>query len=248
MRKTNKILKIIAYYLSEFDMDAVDALGFKTRTEAFNVISNALGNDNNYLKFRRDEFDALPDSASPRKGWKNRPPAKDVVEIAAHLKQFSFDELTEIVKSLINNIIDIEEPFPPYTPDISIDTIDEEKLEHIINFSDSSAKLISITRNGTRRIYNQSIITQLKKLYRGACQICGNNPVSDFRVNICEAHHIDYFSESQNNNANNIIILCPNHHRLIHRIDLKFDAESLVFHSENNDVLTVKLDYHLKQT
>lgn len=69
MNATNKALS----NLSEYDMQAVEELGFRTRNETIKTVSEKIGNGNNYLKLRRDEFDALPDSASPRKGWRNRP-------------------------------------------------------------------------------------------------------------------------------------------------------------------------------
>ena len=210
MNKTNKKLSVIAFYLSEYDMKAVTELGFRTRTEAIKYISEKIGNGNNYLKLRRDEFDALPDSSSTRKGWRNRPPIKEVQDMAAYLHQFSFDE-------------------------------------HILNFSDPSAKIVYSTYNGNKRVYNRSIIVQLKKLYRGCCQICGNNPVAEFEEDISEAHHIEYFSITQNNDSDNIIILCPNHHKLIHKLKPVFDPDKLTFSVGNEDVLFVKLDYHLKR-
>ena len=125
--------------------------------------------------------------------------------------------------------------------------MDESELEHIVNFSDPTARIIVKTRTGHQRIYNQSITTQLKNLYRGKCQICGLNPVSEFETNICEAHHIYFFSESQNNDASNIIILCPNHHRLIHKLKPVFNSEALTFSVNNREILTVNLDYHLRR-
>lgn len=35
MTETSKVLSIIAYYLSEYDMRAVNALGYSTRKDAF---------------------------------------------------------------------------------------------------------------------------------------------------------------------------------------------------------------------
>ena len=90
MNDTSRILTIIAYYLSEYDLKAVHKLGYKSRTEAFNSISSLAGRDNNYLKLRRDEFDALPTSSSSRKGFRNRPPAKVVQEYAEYLSKFSY--------------------------------------------------------------------------------------------------------------------------------------------------------------
>lgn len=81
MNETNKALSIIAYFLSEYDMKAITALGFDNRTHAFTSISKIFGKDNNYLKFRRDEFDALPTSSSNRKGWNKREAVNDVMEL-----------------------------------------------------------------------------------------------------------------------------------------------------------------------
>ncbi|MBR4472113.1 MAG: HNH endonuclease [Oscillospiraceae bacterium] len=248
MNATNKVLSIIAFYLSEFDMDAVNALGFKNRTEAISTISAKVGSGNNYLKLRCDEFDALPDSSSSRRGWRNRPPIKEVVEMASYLRQFSFAELTGIVQSLIENA----EGSSPLEPEdhntVSLAQMDEEEIERIANLSDETARLVYMSRAGNQRVYNRSIVTQLKKLYRGRCQICGVNPVAEFDADICEAHHIKYFSDSQNNDASNIIILCPNHHRLIHKKTLVFDSERMAFSADGKDRLFVKIDYHLKRT
>ncbi len=155
MDATNKVLSIIAFYLSEYDLDAVNALGFKNRTDAINSISSRIGKGNHYLKLRRDEFDALPDSASTRNGFRNRPPVKDVVDMAAYLRQFSFAELTEIVRSLI------EKPkeksvasAPDNNPTVNIDQMDEEEIERIANFSDASAKLVYKSRAGNELAYN----------------------------------------------------------------------------------------------
>lgn len=247
MNATNRTLSVIAFYLSEYDMDAVKELGFKTRTEAIETISSNIGKGNHYLKLRRDEFDALPDSSSPRKGWRNRPPVKDVAEMAAYLRQFSFNELTNIVKSFIENDARTAEIVTNDYTNLLIDSMDENELEHIINFSDPAARLVLKTRTEAQRIYNQSIVTQLKNLYRGSCQICGCNPVSSFGVNICEAHHISFFSETQNNDASNIIILCPNHHRLIHKLKPEFNPGTLMFSVNGKDILAVKIDYHLRR-
>ena len=139
MEATSKVLSIIAYYLSEYDMDAVKALGYQTRSEAMKAISVAAGRDNNYLKLRRDEFDALPESSSSRKGWRNRAPLKEVEELGTYLHTFSFDELTEIVKSLIAGFDDNATTLPQITHSIKADDLSEEELEQIINFSDPNA-------------------------------------------------------------------------------------------------------------
>lgn len=245
MNATNKTLSIIAYYLSEYDMMAVKALGFKTRNEAIQTISSNVGNGNNYLKLRRDEFDALPDSSSYRKGWRNRSPIKDVLDTAAYLHQFSFDELTAIVQSLINSHVNTEDINTKLSSDILVESMDEGELERIINYTDSTARIIVKTQRGNHRIYNQALINQLKRLYRGNCQLCGFNPVSDFHVNICEAHHICYFSKSQNNNASNLIIVCPNHHKLIHKLNPVYNVDTHCFQFESGEIMNISFDLHL---
>ena len=248
MEATNKVLSIIAFYLSEYDMDAVNALGFKNKTDAISTISSEIGKGNSYLSRRRDEFDALPDSASTRVGYNKRPPAKGVVEMAAYLHQFSFDELTEIVKTLIEKPEELVSLAPGDNSVVNAERLDEEEIERIANLSDTSAKLVYRAQTGSQRVYNRSIILQLKKLYRGCCQICGSNPFPVYGADICEAHHIEYFAESQNNDASNIIILCPNHHRLIHKLKPSFDKDRLAYSLNGKEFLPVKMDYHLKRT
>lgn len=54
-----KLMDIIAYYLSEYDMDAVLKLGYASRSEAFQKIGQFFGKNNNYLKRLRDEYDVV---------------------------------------------------------------------------------------------------------------------------------------------------------------------------------------------
>lgn len=85
----------------------------------------------------------------------------------------------------------------------------------------------------------------IKRLYGGCCQLCGENAFREFNADISEAHHIAYFSDSQNNDSSNIIILCPNHHRLIHKLNPKFDYNRGCFVFSENSELRIELDFHL---
>ncbi len=240
MNETTKSLSIIAYFLSEYDMKAVTMLGYENRSQALTGISKIFGKDNNYLKLRRDEFDALPTSSSNRKGWNKRIPVKAVETMGAYLSKFSFDELYKIVNALINNeksALDIND-----NDFLEISSLSEIEIENIINFEDETAATILQAQNTTRRIYNSDIIEQLKILYKHECQICGCKPLNS---DICEAHHIDYFSKSHNNNSSNIIILCPNHHRLIHKYNPIFNSELLQFEFEDGKVEIIKNNCHL---
>lgn len=103
MKDSSKALSIIAFFLSEYDMTAVKSLGYGNRSEAIREISAIYLRNSNYLKLRRDEFDALPFSSSSRNGWRNREPAKDVLELGEWLHKLSFHELHSLVMSLIYN-------------------------------------------------------------------------------------------------------------------------------------------------
>jgi predicted HNH restriction endonuclease len=64
-------------------------------------------------------------------------------------------------------------------------------------------------------------------------------------VDISEAHHIIQFIETQNNNADNLIVLCPNHHRIIHTAKPIFDYAEKAFIYNNSLVETLKINDHL---
>lgn len=85
----------------------------------------------------------------------------------------------------------------------------------------------------------------LKLLYNYKCQICGINFSIGHGCNIAESHHIEYFTKSMNNDMKNIIILCPNHHRIIHKTNAVFKREKVSFIYPNGLVEKVKVNLHL---
>lgn len=247
VNETSRILSIIAYYLSEYDSKAIAELGYKNATQAFKSISMLYGRDNNYLKLRRDEFDALPESSSSRKGWRNRPANNYVIELATNLKRFSFEELTDFVKSLlfdkINNETMASSSGNKYEVDFNKNS--ELDLEGLINFKDDTADITIKVSESKVRVYNRKLIIGLKKLYGGKCQLCNSLPLEHKGVNICEAHHIEYFSKSMNNDSDNIIILCPNHHSLVHKLNAKYDKDKKEFVYCDGTKDKIKLNLHL---
>ena len=58
------------------------------------------------------------------------------------------------------------------------------------------------------RKLNRLIGENLKLLYGYRCQICGQLIGEEFGSHIVEAHHIDYFVKSLNNDASNQMIVC----------------------------------------
>jgi len=95
------------------------------------------------------------------------------------------------------------------------------------------------------RKLNRLIGENLKLLYGYRCQICGQLIGEEFGSHIAEAHHIDYFVNSLNNDAGNQMIVCPNHHRIIHDTDPVFDRHRRMYLYANGFEQRLLLNKHL---
>ena len=95
------------------------------------------------------------------------------------------------------------------------------------------------------RKLNRKIGENLKLLYGYRCQICGQITGEKYGLHIAEAHHIDYFVNSLNNDANNQMIVCPNHHSVIHDANPVFDWKRLLFRFHNGMEAKIKVNRHL---
>ena len=95
------------------------------------------------------------------------------------------------------------------------------------------------------RKLNRKIGENLKLLYGYRCQICGQVIGEKYGSHIAEAHHIDYFVNSLNNDANNQMIVCPNHHSVIHDANPVFDRRRMVYRFDNGAEEMIKINKHL---
>lgn len=95
------------------------------------------------------------------------------------------------------------------------------------------------------RKLNRQIGENLKLLYGYRCQICGQVIGEKYGSHIAEAHHIDYFVNSLNNDANNQMIVCPNHHSVIHDANPVFDRRRMVYRFDNGVEERIRLNKHL---
>ena len=240
----NRKVSIIAYYLSKFDKDAIKTLGYDTFSSAFEGLSAKFGKTNNYMKLRRDEFDVL--TGSSRKGWHKRSPAPGVVLMHNDLKNYTFEELTLIVQDLLADS-DTLYVAPKLTFEDSkiLTEFTEEYIEYILNQSDEKAEIVKKMGMVNTRIFDNKIQKSLKSLYRYRCQICGATATMMYRVDVSEAHHIEYFSKTANNNPSNIIILCPDHHRIVHKAKALFNFELHQFEYENAKVDPLMYNLHI---
>lgn len=123
----------------------------------------------------------------------------------------------------------------------------ERLMETEINYDvkDTTSTILKSERIVKIRKLNKKIGDNLKLLYGYRCQICGNLIGEEFGSHIVETHHIDYFVSSLNNDANNQLIVCPNHHSIIHDTDPIFDRRRLLYIYKNGIEQKLVLNQHL---
>ncbi len=112
----------------------------------------------------------------------------------------------------------------------------EERLEALLTSGDEQAvsRLLRDEPAGIaekRRRYlmseavrrDRDLVERLRDIYVGECQICGWAPRQSYGTELCEAHHIRWLSRGGDDDLGNLVLICPNHHRAIHRCDAPFD-------------------------
>ncbi|MCQ2260836.1 MAG: hypothetical protein MJZ77_05565 [Bacteroidales bacterium] len=124
-----------------------------------------------------------------------------------------------------------------------IENVSESDFENMI---DGNAGYKTSKTMGKFRSINKSIGESLKKIYDYRCQITGEKIGDKYSALVVEAHHIEPFTTSLNNNADNIIILSPTFHRIIHKESPTFVRNNLEFVFPNGVKEKVRLDYHLR--
>lgn len=131
-------------------------------------------------------------------------------------------------------------------PESSIENVEtEEELLALINSLDGNASIEIRQALVKLRRANRRTINELKSIYNNSCQICETYFSQTHGVEVVEAHHIEYFSQSLNHHSTNIVIVCPNHHRLLHKGNATFDRKQKEFIYENGYQERLKLNKHL---
>lgn len=129
----------------------------------------------------------------------------------------------------------------------NLSSISEEEYEMDINYlqKDDTAKVITKPQIVKLRKLNKSICNNLKLLYNFRCQICGKIIDERYDGIVTEAHHIESFTKTFNNDSNNILIVCPNHHRIIHKTNPEFKRQKLSYFYPNGLEEKLILNEHL---
>lgn len=134
----------------------------------------------------------------------------------------------------------------------------EEQLEALLNTGDdnSVAELVAREMRGLgeeRRRYlaseapkrNRLFADKLRHVYKGRCQICSWEPRLLYSIDVCEAHHVRWLGRGGEDALSNLVLLCPNHHRVIHKLDAPFDWSKMGFVSVSGVETLVHLEHEL---
>ncbi|WP_174449391.1 HNH endonuclease [Azospirillum baldaniorum] len=114
--------------------------------------------------------------------------------------------------------------------------VPEERLEALLLAGDEAAVAVLIRDEAPglaaeRRRYltteairrDRQHVEALRALYDGRCQICEWAPRARYGADICEGHHVRWLSRGGQDDLSNMVLICPNHHRVLHRVDAPFD-------------------------
>lgn len=241
----NQKKSLVAFYISKYGEEAFRELGYygpasKAIEDLSARITGSGVTPNAYIKQRRDEFDVFFDNG--RVGYHMRRPAAAVTKMYEQWNVMSFEEITELVKIILDGKMED-------TQEMDLETygegVSEYDIEGYLNFDDDTAALNMTLKTMLERTYSKKKVDMLKRLYAYRCQICGRNVGAEYGANIAEAHHIKFFSKSVNNSSDNILILCPNHHSLVHVLNPEFDYDGLQYIYPDGKVDKIALNLHL---
>lgn len=98
---------VVSYYLSRFNDEALENLGYKTWNDAFADLSQKLQINKHTIKNWRDEFDPFH---GYRAGWHQRQPRKTISNIISQFEQLEEYDIRQVVEEIIiGNKIELPE-------------------------------------------------------------------------------------------------------------------------------------------
>ncbi|WP_231699370.1 HNH endonuclease [Limnochorda pilosa] len=92
---------------------------------------------------------------------------------------------------------------------------------------------------------SQALARELYQLYEGRCQLCGMDPGKRLGAEISQAHHVVWLSRGGDDELENLVLLCPNHHRSVHVVDAPLDYRGPAFLFPNGVREEVRINRHL---
>ena len=88
-------------------------------------------------------------------------------------------------------------------------------------------------------------VERLHELYEGRCQLCLFDPQDRYGLRLCHGHHIAWLSRGGEDELENMVLLCPNHHAAVHRDDAPFDYRDAAFRFSVGRTDPLQLNFHL---
>jgi 5-methylcytosine-specific restriction enzyme A len=92
---------------------------------------------------------------------------------------------------------------------------------------------------------SRRLVERLQDLYSGRCQICRYDPRNRYGRRLCHGHHIHWLSRGGDDDLDNLVLVCPNHHAAVHMDDAPFDYASLQFTYSNGLCEPLRINVHL---
>ncbi len=207
---------------------------YSRKSELAIMMRKIFSNSWNYLQQERNErLNSLPEGARPPKMY---------IQIPKEKKEYVAVYTTPIKGCLAFDCITNSE----YVREQQIITQTNEIMYElqVMQNDDNAGITISNTPHKVRRM-TKAVGESLKALYDYRCQVCGEKIGAKYGSLLIHAHHIDYFTRSMNNNAENIMIVCPNHHGIIHDRNPEYDSKNKAFLYPNGLVEGLKVNLHL---
>lgn len=158
-----------------------------------------------------------------------------------------YDELQQKIAFFTTDIPDVW-LVETYNAEDNIELLNSllEPNELYYEQNDFNSRIESTYKLVKLRVLDKKIGDNLKKLYKYRCQVCGESIGATYGVDsIVDAHHIEPFTVSLNNNFDNIMILCPNHHRIIHACHGEFHSNRHEIWYPNGLHERLQLNLHL---
>lgn len=107
----------------------------------------------------------------------------------------------------------------------------------------SAQKKLLLQRSYAR---NRAYVQELHRLYGGRCQLCGFDPELLYKVRASCCHHIVYLSRGGRDEIQNMMLICPNHHEVIHATNAVFDFKDLFYVFPNGRREPLVFNSHLQ--
>ncbi|MBI3586654.1 MAG: HNH endonuclease [Ignavibacteriales bacterium] len=159
-------------------------------------------------------------------------------KILLHLDDSGSSEPTIVIETTIEatlreaDEVDLELDSVPSLPDKEFSEI-ENKIQ--------KAGKEYLSRRLAR---NRQVTNDLKVSYGYRCQICQNEFSTLYGVKYVEPHHIVPFSKVKEDDSRNIVILCPNHHRIVEAAKAMYDYAQKAYIFPNGTVERLVLLKH----